>query len=204
MDHLVFGAPDLDAGVRQVEGLLGVPSSPGGRHEGLGTCNRLFGFGGRSYMEVVSPDPDQPDPPRSRWFGLDSLTEPRLVTWCYAVDDLTSVVERALAVGVDLGGLREGSRRTNSGELLQWRMTDPWANRLDGAVPFFIDWGDSPHPASSLPDPCRFLSIRVHHPEAGRVEEVMAALSLDVAVVDADHPSLCAVIRTPSGDVDLC
>lgn len=204
MDHLVFGAPDLDAGVRHVEGLFGVPSSPGGRHEGLGTCNRLFGFGGRSYMEVVSPDPDRPDPPRARWFGLDSLTEPKLVTWCVAVADLDATLERARAVGVELGEIREGSRRTSAGDLLEWRMTDPWAERLGGVVPFFIDWGGSHHPALSLPDPCRYLGIRAGHPDVDHVREVASTLNLDIAVAEAETPSLCAVIRTPSGDVDLC
>ena len=73
MDHLVFAAPDLDQGVRHVEDLLGVEMSPGGRHAGFGTRNRLIGFGPTSYMEVVSVDPEQPDPPRARWFGLDTL-----------------------------------------------------------------------------------------------------------------------------------
>ena len=97
MDHLVFAAPDLEEGVRHVETLLGVEMSPGGRHAGFGTRNRLIGFGPHNYMEVVSVDPDQPAPDRPRWFGLDTLETPRLVTWCAAVTISTiSCHERGL------------------------------------------------------------------------------------------------------------
>ena len=66
MDHLVFAAPDLEEGVRHVESLLGVEMSPGGRHAGFGTHNRLIGFGETSYMEVVGIDPNAPGPERDR------------------------------------------------------------------------------------------------------------------------------------------
>lgn len=60
MDHLVFAAPDLEVGVRHVEDLFGMQMSPGGRHHGFGTHNRLLGLGPDCYMEVVAIDPGSP------------------------------------------------------------------------------------------------------------------------------------------------
>ncbi len=220
MDHLVFAAPDLQDGVRHVEALLGAPTQAGGQHRGFGTHNRLLGFGGRAYMEVVSPDPDQPPPEGPRWFGLDTLASPRLVTWCVSirelsvpehagpgadirVPDLATLVRRGRAAGIDLGETRQGMRARADGSVLRWSMTDPWADRAGGVVPFFIDWGQSPHPAESLDAPCRFVDLRVEHPEPARVEEWMRALGLDTPVGRAQAPAVIATLETPNGIVEL-
>ena len=57
MDHLVFAAPDLDEGVRHIETHLGIATSPGGRHAGYGTKNRLVGLGPKtvSYTHLTLP-----------------------------------------------------------------------------------------------------------------------------------------------------
>jgi len=194
--------------VRHVESLLGVRMEAGGRHEGFGTWNRLLGFGGRSYMEVVAPDPGRPAPDRPRWFGLDDLAGPRLVTWCAAVPtataaDLPSLIDVARAADVELGGIREGRRARADGSLLSWTMTDPWAERAGGVLPFFIDWGDSPHPAASLAAACRFVGLRAEHPEPGRIVAVYEALGLDIEVVGGEAPRLTATLETPNGTVEL-
>jgi len=203
LDHLVFAAPDLEEGVRHVETLLGVEMSLGGRHAGFGTRNRLIGFGPHNYMEVVSFDPDQPAPDRPRWFGLDTLETPRLVTWCAAVTDLDDLVARARAVGVDLGEPMSGSRRREDGSRLAWRMTDPWAERAGGVIPFFIDWGNTPHPGTILPASCSFRKIRAEHPDAERVGECCRILGLDVDVAPGNEARLIATLDTPNGVVDL-
>lgn len=204
MDHLVFGATDLVEGVRFVERLFGVETEPGGRHEGFGTHNRLVGFGERSYMEVVSPDPSQPAPDRPRWFGLDDLDGFRLVTWCQATSDLDGLVARAREAGLNLGAIREGRRRTEDGGVLSWRMTDPWADRAGGVLPFFIDWGESPHPGGMLEPQCALAGMAAEHPEVERVRTWVDLLGLELDVHRGPQPVLFATIRTPSGEVELC
>ena len=203
MDHLVFGSPGLEMGVSHVENLLGVVMSAGGHHAGFGTRNRLLGLGPGCYMEVVSIDPSQPEPERPRWFGLDGLKTPRLITWCEAVDDLDWLLDQARTAGVDLGEPMEGSRRRDDGTILTWRMTDPWADRDGGVIPFFIDWGDSRHPGTVLAASCSFLSLRAEHPDADRVRGVCDALGLDIDVVRGDDVRLVATLDTPNGVVDL-
>lgn len=220
VDHLVFASPHLDDGVRHVEALLGVSMEPGGQHQGFGTHNRLLGFGGRAYMEVVSPDPRQAAPDGPRWFGLDTLESHRLVTWCVSIRDLRvpelgghlpeapvpnlpTLVARGRAAGVDLGETRQGMRARADGSVLRWVMTDPWADRAGGVIPFFIDWGASPHPAESLHPACRFLDLRVEHPEPARVEAWLRALGLDTAVARGQAPAVIATLETPNGTVEL-
>ena len=203
MDHLVFAAPDLDDGVRYVEDLLGVKTSPGGQHHGLGTRNRLIGFGPDTYMEVVSLDPDQPEPEKRRWFGLDSLQESRLVSWCAKGADLTALVARGRATGIDLGDPVAGGRTRPDGTRLDWIFTDPWAERAGGVVPFFIDWGTSEHPGSALPSLCSLIGLRVEHPDPDQVGNWLRALGLDTPVSAGDAPRVIATLDTPNGVVEL-
>ncbi|MDA0328176.1 MAG: VOC family protein [Gemmatimonadetes bacterium] len=203
MDHLVFAAPDLDEGVRTIEDLFGVEMKAGGQHHGFGTRNRLVGLGPSTYMEVVSIDPDQPDPERPRWFGLDDLAAPRLVTWCAAAPDLPALVARGRAAGIDLGDPAPGGRTRPDGSRVSWTVTDPWAERAGGVIPFFIDWGKTRHPCRTLPAISTFLSARLEHPDPATVEVWLRALGLDIPVELGDAPAVIATIRTLRGVIEL-
>src|SRR5580765_3359861 len=115
IDHLVYGALDLERSVAELEQRLGVRASPGGRHSGKGTHNALLALGGDCYLEIIAPDPEQPAPAGPRSFGLDALRVPRLLTWAAKSRDLESTVSRARALGVDLGAPGAGGRRRLDG-----------------------------------------------------------------------------------------
>ncbi len=203
LDHLVYAVPDLSEGVEAVEAKLGVASEPGGRHMGLGTHNRLFGLTGGAYLEVVAPDPGQPAPSRPRWFGLDELEEPRLVTWCVRAGDLGRAVEAVRDAGFDLGSPERGSRVRSDGSTLAWTFTDPWSHRAGGVIPFCIDWGSGSHPSDSLPAECSCVDIRVEHPEPDAVADALRALGLDTPVSTGHPPRVVARLQTPRGIVEL-
>lgn len=203
IDHLVFATPNLAAGVEQVEKLLGVKAVPGGQHPGAGTRNALIRLDELTYLEIIGPDPDQPKPTLSRRFGIDDLKSSRLVTWAAKSNDLDALVRNSRQHGVDLGQVQAGSRRRPDGVLLAWRLTASPTLNAGGIIPFFIDWGSTPHPASSLPRGCTLISLRAEHPNADRVRAELSSLGLNLRVDARPASALIATIHTPHGDVEL-
>jgi hypothetical protein len=203
IDHLVYAAPDLDRGVRDIEARLGVRAVPGGQHPGLGTRNALVALGPESYLEIFAPDPDQPPPPRPRAFEVDTLRAPRLIAWFVRGQNLEHLRTTANAKGIPVGEIRSASRRTPEGLELSWQFTDPRKPVADGIVPFFIDWGRSPHPARSAARGASLVSLRAEHPNAVTVQRMLRELEVELPVVRGPQPVLIAVIDGPRGRVEL-
>ena len=203
LDHLIYATPDLDATVADVEARLGVRASTGGSHPGRGTRNALIAFGPSTYLEIMGPDPEQPDPPQPRWLGIDSLTEPRLVAWAAKSADLNQTVAAATGAGVQLGAVAHGSRRRADGTVISWSFTDPAVVVAGGVVPFFIDWGTSPHPALSAARGAALIAFSAEHPDPRSVQDGLRALGLVLDVAHGREPALVATIRTRTGTVSL-
>jgi hypothetical protein len=203
VDHLVYATPDLERGIREIESLLGIRASPGGQHPGRGTRNALVALGPSSYLEIIGPDVEQPAPAGHRWFAVDAIDAPRLVTWAAKTNDVDRVHRDAVANGIAIGPVRTGSRRRSDGALLSWRLTEPPTDMSDGVVPFFIDWGDSPHPASTAAPGAVLVGLSAEHPDQKAIEHTLRLLGLDVPVTHGSHPRLTAVIDCPRGRVEL-
>ena len=203
LDHLVYAVPDLDGGVADLERRLGVRAAPGGPHPGRGTRNALIGLGPDSYLEIIAPDPAQPEPAGGRWFGVDPRAAARLAGWAAKGSDLPRVVASAAQRGVPLGEVMPGARTRPDGVELRWTLTNPDAKAVFGLAPFFIDWGTSPHPAATAPRGPVLVSLRAEHPRPDLAREPLLALGLDLPVAPGPRPALVATLRTVSGDVEL-
>ena len=216
IDHLVYGAPELASAVARLEELLGVAAAAGGRHEGRGTHNALLALGDDTYLEVIAPDPSQPAPSGPRPFGLDHLTERRLVTFAVhaanrpedsdhqsAPRQLEGWRRRALQHGYDPGPVKTGGRRRLDGTELSWHLCQHIELPFGGAVPFLIDWGPTRSPALTAPAGCRLLELEVGHPQPEAVRATLRALGVAVPVRSNPAPLLQATLTTPRGRVVL-
>ncbi|MEM1320825.1 MAG: VOC family protein [Bacteroidota bacterium] len=203
IDHLIVGAPSLKAGADYIESLLGQRPTYGGQHPGLGTHNTLLAFGPDSYLEIIAPDPAQPDVPRPLWIDAARLTEPRLFRWAAKSDKLPDLCRRASAAGLPLGEVLPGSRQRPDGQLLSWQLTDPRIELEGGLLPFFVDWGDSVHPAQGLPSAGRLVELYAEHPQPERLRQQAEVLGLELRVIVGAVGRLRARIATEGGVVEL-
>jgi hypothetical protein len=203
IDHLVYATPDLQTGIDRIDKSLGVRATPGGQHPGRGTRNALLALGPAIYLEIIGPDPEQPKPSQPRPFGIDALNEPRLVTWVVKENNLERRSSDAHRAGVTLGEVIPGSRKRSDGVLLSWRYTDPRTVVADGLVPFFIDWGKTPHPAVTAAPGASLVELRAEHPDADRVQRILKHLGLGLSVRQGARPALIATLTGPRGSIEL-
>ncbi len=203
LDHLIIGAADLQQGIEHINSLLGVEAVYGGQHKGLGTHNALLALGPDSYLEIIAPDPAQPEVPRPLWIDATSLVQPTLFRWAAKSDDLQGLCRTAAAAGLDFGEVIPGRRQRPDGTWLSWQLTDPRKELMEGLLPFFIDWGRSVHPALGLPPAGRMVELQMEHPEPEKLRGWLEVLGLDVVVRRGARARLSAVIATAQGKVIL-
>ena len=104
---------------------------------------------------------------------------------------------------VALGAVTPGSRRRPDGVVLSWRYTDPNTVVANGLIPFFIDWGTSPHPALTAARGASLVQLRAEHPDAVMVQKMIDQLGLELKVSTAVAPAIIATIDSPRGRVEL-
>jgi len=203
VDHLVYATPDLNASVDHLEQVLGVRATYGGHHWGRGTHNALLSLGPAVYLEILAPDPGQPEPAGPRWLGLDNVAAPRFVTWAAKASDLQTFVDRAAQRNIPLGAVQQGSRKRPDGVELTWQLTVSEGLVANGLVPFFIDWGTSPHPAISAAQGLELVGLHAEHPDANSIRRLFEVLGLEIPVLEDRSAALVATIKTPHGIVEL-
>jgi hypothetical protein len=203
IDHIVYAVPDLETGINKIENLLGVRAAFGGRHPDFGTHNALLSLGPGTYLEIIAPDPDLAIPDRGFMFGIKDDQVPRIATWALQSDAIDELADAVIVAGVRLGAVESGSRTAPDGTVLTWQLTDPYAMPLDGAVPFLISWGDTPHPAGSTPQGVELTAFRIEHPKPAKVREALSVLGVDLAIDHSETVALIATIRTAVGIVEL-
>ena len=203
VDHVVYATPDLNQTIESVDRLLGVHPVNGGQHLGRGTRNALVALGPTSYLEIIGPDPEQPRPAAPRPFGIDALPRPRIAGWAAKTADVAAVVRSAAANGIALGAPTPGSRRRPDGVELSWEYTDPRVVLGGGVVPFFINWGRSPHPALTAAPGASLEGLRAEHPQPADIQRILNNLKIDLPVTQGTEPALIATITGRRGRVEL-
>ncbi len=142
IDHLVIAVVDPDAAAAELETNLGLVAGGGGRHEALGTFNRLVWLGD-TYLELIGVF--DPVLAAASWIGAPTLraleTGGGLATWAIASDDIDADVAALRAQGSDLAEPIGGERLRPDGRVVRWRLAA--GTRLDPDRPPFLIEHDS-------------------------------------------------------------
>lgn len=163
IDHAVLATDDPDATAEVLTTRLGLTAAAGGRHDTLGTFNRLVWLGD-AYLELVGVF-DQELASRS-WFGAVVLASLErgggLATWAIAVDDLEVAIR--WAPPATLIGPADGERRRPDDRVVRWRLARPAV--LGPATPFLIEHD---HAAAEWTPAERAARADERHDVGGRV-----------------------------------
>jgi hypothetical protein len=207
IDHLVYGTPDAEATAAGLARSLGTPPIFGGTHPGRGTQNWILPLAPRTYLEIIGPDPSpsNPAPAGGRPYGIDRLSEPRLVAWGLEVASARRARTEARRDGYDPGPVQQLSRSQADGNVLAWRLTRWPDGRIDGdgLVPFLIEWGAAAHPAAMAPCRAALTSFHGEHPQPRLIEIPLRAVGARLPVREAPATRLVAVLRGPLGTVQI-
>ncbi len=204
LDHIAVIAPDLGEGVAWVRQALGVEMPAGGKHPEMGTHNHLVGLGPDVYLEVIAIDPEAPDPPHRRWFGLDDRAAVER-QWREG-RRLRAYVARSTGIAAAIGNRREtyGSPMRISRGDRSWLFAIRPDGELPrfGALPCLIDWEGRSTPAPAMPDRgLRLQHLLVETPAADAVRAGLDALGMThrPEVRQGQEVRLTATIATPGG-----
>lgn len=200
LDHIMFAASDLDAGIEQVRKLTGLSAEFGGSHADSGTRNALLSFGDEQYLEIIAPDPAQ-NITGTMGEELSDLPFAYVRTWAVATEDFTPVISALEGCGYG-HRIIEMSRTRPDGVQLTWQILFVTHQPHGLAMPFFINWLGSEHPAQVAPGGCELESFSVQCPDADAFQAFCSAIDLKVNVAKGDL-ELSAQLQAPSGAVVL-
>jgi hypothetical protein len=201
LDHLVWLSSDRGAGMRYFAAATGNEMKVGGSHEKIGTHNALGSLGSGVYLEVLSPDPANGVSGRFR----DSLARysDGLFHWAVRSDGLAAIDRILRGNGLETSGVVSLSRDTADGRRLEWRMLMTSGHRYKALLPFFIDWGDLPHPSTTSPICGKLSQFFLSSFHAPSLRSLFDAIGLAVDVNDAEKSTITAVIDSPGGRLEL-
>jgi catechol 2,3-dioxygenase-like lactoylglutathione lyase family enzyme len=180
VDHVVYGTGDLDAAAARVEACLGLTAVAGGRHDELGTHNRIVPLADGSFIELLAVA----DPQRARRSPLGAALQAAvargdgLLGWAVAVDDIEPVAARLQTTIGTVG--RQG---------MTARLTGVPESLAQPGLPFFIERragnvaGRAAPPTANTGARIGWLEIAV---DARRLAQWLCGADLGVRVVGGE------------------
>jgi Glyoxalase-like domain len=180
IDHVIYGTADLDVAAAQVDTCLGLKTVAGGRHQGLGTHNRIVPLADGSFIELLAladPQQAQRSPLGAALQGAIARGD-GLFGWAVAVEDVEPIAVRLGTTITAVG--RQGMTARLTGVLES--LTEP-------ALPFFIErtagriTGRTAPPLANATARITWLEVAG---DAGRLNDWLGSAELPIRVVDGD------------------
>ena len=132
IDHVIWATADLNAAAERLERSHGLRAAGGGRHDGMGTHNRIVPLGG-GYLELLAVA----DAEEAAGSALGRAVTERLASvgeglmgWAVATDDVAAVAAR---LGTELVEIRRQG--------FVGRLTGVAEAMAEPCLPFFIERG---------------------------------------------------------------
>lgn len=200
LDHIILLIADLETFKSRFEAETGVELTVGGAHPGLGTVNLLASVGEGVYLEFIAPNPELEEP-QGLGARLVSYEEPHIASFALRTEDMETTVAAAEAAGLSTLGPAAGSRETPDGVLLSWSGLYLVGHDQGDQVPFYIEWGKTPHPSDTSTQGLKLLSFHAVHPEPERLAAIYRDMNMPVTVVAGDAPGFQLRIQTPNGEL---
>lgn len=175
IDHVIYGTADLDVAAARVQAELGLTAVAGGRHDGIGTHNRIVPLGDGSFLELLAVA----DPQEASRSELGAALQAaiaggdRLLGWAVAVDDVGGVAARLGTALSTVGRQGMTARLTAVAECL-----------AEPCLPFFIE-RDTTAPATAI----SWIEVAG---DARRIERWLRGAELPVRVVEGE-PAVRAI-----------
>ena len=200
IDHFILAINDLDRGVAEFERMTGVRPVFGGVHPGRGTQNALASLGDGRYIEILAPNPKEPNPAEPIG-GLAALTVLTPAGWALGTTDLAAVATRAEARGLGVSPIRPGSRALPDGSRLEWQTLGIMKPAHNWA-PFFIQWTNPAlQPSATSPRGCTLQSAALEDPNPDPLRALFDAVGFDMPLKKSDVSRMTIVLQCPKGIV---
>src|SRR5690606_33871032 len=135
--------------------------------------------------------------------ALADLARPALITWALRTSDLPAVARQLSGAGIGTRGPVPTRRSRPDGVELAWELLFVQGHEFGALMPFFIDWGESPHPADGRQPACTLEVITVESPHAPVLRRLLGSVDVPLVVRTASEPALHVTIVTEHGDVVL-
>ena len=202
IDHVILGVGDLGRGIEEFERLTGVKAVFGGAHPGRGTRNALISLGGRQYLEILAPNPEDGGSAEA----LRELQELKTLTplgWAVRADDMPALERDLRSRGVRTEESQPGERSLPDGSRLAWT-TLSFAPPSSPLLPFFIAWGGgSAHPSATSPGGCRLTGFALEDPAPDPLRESLLAAGLQMEVRGGQASRIRISLSCPKGSLEL-
>lgn len=190
LDHVLLFAPTLAQAITRFGSLTGVQAQVGGAHPDYGSVNALASMGS-SYIELFA-----------RADGQGAASGIEVIDYAMQCDDIAALAARGEALGL-VAYWTNGQRRTAEGTVLRWRTVQFDGHDFAGLLPFFIDWGMTPHPSVTSPGGLSNPRLAAFHPDAGKLSLLYHHLGISVPVGMQAEPGLRLDVTSPKGVVSF-
>jgi Glyoxalase-like domain len=182
IDHVIYGTADLGGAAAWFADEFGLGVARGGRHDGLGTHNRLVPLGGGRFIELLAIANRE-----------EALRSPLGAALCAALDRGDGLLGWAVGVeDVDGFARRLGTAISAVGrDGMVARLTGVAEALAEPCLPFFVERGIGWRRGRIVRSSASLRWIEVAG-DVGRLERWLGGTRLPVRVVDGD-PAVCAI-----------